>query len=83
MKNTVFKGAATAIITPFSDDSRTVDFKRFAELIEWQIKEGISALVVAGTTGEGSTLSDAEHREVLKFSAERAAGRVPIIAGTG
>ena len=83
MKNTVFKGAATAIITPFSDDSRTVDFKRFAELIEWQIKEGISALVVAGTTGEGSTLSDAEHREVLKYAVDQVAGRVPVIAGTG
>lgn len=83
MKNTVFKGAATAIITPFGDDGRTVDYRKFGELIEWQIKEGINALVVAGTTGEGSTLSDAEHREVLKYAVHKVGGRVPVIAGTG
>jgi len=83
MKNTVFTGAATAIVTPMSDDTRTVDFKSFAKLIDWQIEKGISAVVVAGTTGEGSTLSDAEHREVLKFCVEQVAGRVPVIAGTG
>lgn len=83
MKNTVFKGVATAIITPFEDNGRTVDFKRFERFIEWQIDSGVAALVVAGTTGEGSTLSDAEHREVLKFCVDKVAGRVPVIAGTG
>ena len=67
MKNTVFTGAATALVTPLTKDG--VDYNAFADLIEWQIAEGIDALVIAGTTGEGSTLSDEEHRAVLKFSA--------------
>lgn len=83
MKNTVFTGVATAIVTPFEDDGRTIDYKRFAKLIEWQIEQGVNAIVAAGTTGEGSTLSDAEHREVLKFCVEQVNGRVPVIAGTG
>ena len=81
MKKTVFKGAATAIITPFKGGK--VDYEAFGRLIDWQIAEGISAIVAAGTTGEGSTLTDAEHREVIRFCVERAAGRVPVIAGTG
>ena len=81
MKNTVFTGAGTALITPLTKDG--VDFDTFADLIEWQIAEGIDALVIAGTTGEGSTLSDEEHRAVLKFAAEQIRGRVPVIAGTG
>ncbi len=82
MKNTVFTGAATALITPF-DKNNKVDYKKLEELIEWQIKEGINALVICGTTGEGSTLTDEEHREVLKVAVEVVNGRVPVIAGTG
>lgn len=81
MKNTFFKGVATALVTPMNADG--VDYEAFARLIEWQIGEGINALVIAGTSGEGSTLSDTEHREVLRFAVEKAAHRVPIIAGTG
>ncbi len=81
MHKTVFTGAATAIITPFRDGS--VDYEAFGRLIDWQISEGISAIVAAGTTGEGSTLTDAEHREVIDFAVKRSAGRVPVIAGTG
>ena len=81
MKNTVFTGAATAIVTPLNKDG--VDYEQFATLIEWQIKEGIDAIVVAGTTGEGSTLTDAEHKEVIRFCVEKVAGRVSVIAGTG
>lgn len=81
MKKTVFTGAATAIITPFKGDS--VDYEAFGRLIDWQISEGISAIVAAGTTGEGSTLTDREHREVIEFAVKKSAGRVPIIAGTG
>ena len=81
MKNTVFTGAATAIITPMNE--KGVDFDAFERLIEWQIKEGIDAIVVAGTTGEGSTLSDAEHKQVIKFCVDKVAKRVPVIAGTG
>ena len=77
----IFRGAATALVTPLTPDG--IDFARFRRLIDWQIDEGIDALVIAGTTGEGSTLTDAEHREAIRFSVEAAAGRVPIIAGTG
>ncbi len=83
MKNTVFTGVATAIVTPFEDNGRTIDYKRFARFIEWQIDQGVNAIVAVGTTGEGSTLSDAEHRDVLKFCVEQVNGRVPVIAGTG
>ena len=78
--NPVFTGAATALITPLTEEG--VDYEALGRVIDWQIEEGIQALVIAGTTGEGSTLSDEEHRAVLKYSAERTAGRVPIIAGT-
>ena len=81
MHTTVFKGAATAIITPFKNGN--IDYESFGRLIDWQIDSGISAIVAAGTTGEGSTLSDSEHRDVISFCVERTAGRVPVIAGTG
>ena len=81
MKKTLFTGAASAIITPTTKDG--IDFAAFEKLLNWQIDEGIDTLVICGTTGENSTLSDAEHREVLRFSLEVAAGRVPMIAGTG
>lgn len=81
MKKTVFEGVATAIITPLT--STGVDYEAFGRLIDWQIAKGVNAIVAAGTTGEGSTLTDEEHREVLKFCVERVAGRVPVIAGTG
>ena len=81
MKNTVFTGAATAIVTPLTE--KGVDYGKFADLIEWQISEGIDAIVAVGTTGEGSTLTDAEHKEAIRFCVEQARGRVPIIAGTG
>ena len=80
-EQTIFQGAATALITPMTQSG--VDYPKLKALIDWQIEEGIDALVICGTTGEGSTLSDAEHKEVLRFSLEVAAGRVPMIAGTG
>lgn len=81
MKNTVFTGAATAIITPMKNAS--VDYAKFAELVEFQINNKIDAIVVCGTTGEASSLTDEEHRELIKFCVEKVAGRVPVIAGTG
>lgn len=81
MHKEIFKGAATAIITPFKNGA--VDYEAFGRLIDWQIAEGISAIVAAGTTGEASTLTDKEHRDVIAFAVERAAGRVPVVAGTG
>ncbi|MBR4744686.1 MAG: 4-hydroxy-tetrahydrodipicolinate synthase [Oscillospiraceae bacterium] len=77
----IFQGAATALITPMNASG--VDYAQLGRLLDWQVEQGIDAIVIAGTTGEGSTLTDEEHREVLEFSAERVAGQVPMIAGTG
>ena len=81
MKNTIFTGAATAIVTPLTKDG--IDYEQFGKLIEWQIAEGIAAIVAVGTTGEGSTLNDEEHKAAIKFCVKKVAGRVPVIAGTG
>ena len=80
-KEIIFEGVATALITPFR--AGCVDYDAFGRLIDWQIAGGADALVICGTTGEASTLTDEEHRECIRYSVERAAGRVPIIAGTG
>ncbi len=81
MKQQLFRGAATALITPLNENG--VDFDSLERLIDWQICEGINALVICGTTGEKATLNDDEHREALRCAVDTAAGRVPIIAGTG
>lgn len=81
MKSTVFTGAATAMITPMNEQG--IDYDSFGRLIDWQIEEGIDAIVVAGTTGEGPTLDDAEHKALLKYAVKRINGRIPMIAGTG
>ena len=80
--STIFKGIATALITPFAADG-SVDYEALGRIIDWQIESGIDALVACGTTGEGPTLTDEEHKEVIRYTVERAAGRVPVIAGTG
>ena len=80
-KKPIFTGAATALITPTTPAG--VDYEALGRLIDWQIEKGIDALVIAGSTGEGKTLTIAEHKEVIRYSAERIAGRVPMIAGTG
>ena len=77
----IFRGAATALVTPLT--AQGIDYPRLGRLIDWQIGEGIDALVICGTTGEGSTLTDKEHRDAIAFAVERTAGRVPVIAGTG
>ena len=81
MKNTVFTGVATAIVTPLNE--KGIDFEKFGKLIDWQIEQGIDALVIAGTSGEASTLTDEEHREVIARVVKKANKRVPVIAGTG
>ena len=81
MKKPIFEGMATALITPLTENG--IDYEAFGKLIDWQIEEGINALVICGTTGEASTLSDEEHRDAIRFAVERANRRVPIIAGTG
>ena len=82
MKKTIFTGAATAIITPLFENGG-IDYEYFGKLIEWQISEGIDAIVVCGTTGEASTLTDEEHRDAIAFAVKTVNGRVPVIAGTG
>ena len=81
MKNRIFSGACTAVITPMKDGK--IDYYSFDRLIEFQISEGINAITVAGTTGESATLSYQEHRCLIKHAVKRVRGRVPLIAGTG
>ena len=78
---TIFTGAATALVTPLTENG--IDYEAFGKLIDWQINSGIDALVVCGTTGEASTLTDDEHRDAIDFAVKHTAGRVPVIAGTG
>ncbi len=81
MKTPIFEGMATAIITPTNENG--IDFEAFGKLLDWQVEEGIDAVVVCGTTGEGSTLTDEEHRAAIEFAVKQINGRVPVIAGTG
>ena len=80
-KTTIFTGAAVAIVTPFKNNQ--VDYESLATLIERQIENSTDAIVICGTTGESSTLTDEEHKECIRFCVEKTAGRVPVIAGTG
>lgn len=82
MKKTLFEGVATALVTPMNSDG-SVDYEALDRLVEWQINEGVNALVACGTTGEASTLTDEEHREVIARVVKKANKRVPVIAGTG
>ncbi len=82
MKQTIFKGIATALVTPMHQDG-SIDYESYGKLIDWQIEMGINALVACGTTGESATMTEEEHKEVIRFTVEKAAGRVPVIAGTG
>lgn len=82
MKKTIFTGSAVAIITPMNTDG-SINYERLGELIDEQIANHTDAIVVAGTTGEASTMTDDEHIEVIRFTVERVNKRVPVIAGTG
>lgn len=81
-KKSIFKGAGVAIVTPFDGNNR-VNYPKLAELIEFQIENSTDAIISCGTTGESSTLTDQEHIDVIKFTVDTVAGRVPVIAGTG
>ena len=81
MKNTIFTGSATALVTPIND--KGVDFDALKNLIEFQIKNGTDALVICGTTGEAPTLDDGEHLDAIECAVSSAGGTVPVIAGTG
>ena len=78
----IFRGAGVAIVTPMYDNG-AVNFDEFEKLIEFQIANGTDAIIVCGTTGESSTLSHEEHLEVIRYCAEKVAGRIPVVAGTG
>ena len=80
-KSTIFKGMATALVTPMTSDG--VDYEALGRFIDFQLASGINALVAVGTTGESATLSPQERNDVIRFTVERVNGRVPVIAGTG
>ena len=81
MKNTVFTGMATAIITPMTKDG--IDYDALGRLIEFQIENGINAIVVMGTTGENATIEPEDQKKVIAYTVQKVAKRVPVIAGTG
>ncbi len=78
----IFKGAGVAIVTPMKENGE-VNYEKLAELIEFQIANGTDAIIACGTTGEASTLSHEEHLDVIKYTVEVVAGRIPVVAGTG
>ena len=81
MKKTIFKGMATAMVTPMTPEG--VDYEALGRFIDFQLASGINALVAVGTTGESATLTPEERKKVISFTIDRVAGRVPVIAGTG
>lgn len=82
MKKSVFKGAGTAMITPMKEDG-SINFTEFGRLLDYQLQEGIDAVSIVGTTGEGATLNDAEHVALVRYAVERIKGKIPVIAGAG
>ncbi|MBD8947785.1 MAG: 4-hydroxy-tetrahydrodipicolinate synthase [Clostridiales bacterium] len=80
-KKTLFTGAGTALITPFTENG--VNFEALGNIIEFQIENSVDALIICGTTGEAATMPDKEHLSVIEFAVKKTAGRIPIIAGTG
>ncbi len=77
----VFKGSGVALVTPFTEDG--VNFNKLEELLEWHIKEGTDAVIICGTTGESSTMTEKERMDAIKFAVDKVAGRIPVITGTG
>ena len=82
MKNTIFTGMCTALVTPMKADG-SIDYEAFGRLIEFQIDKGIDALVVMGTTGENATIEYKEQQEIIRYAVDKVGGRVPVSAGTG
>lgn len=82
MKNTIFTGAGVAIVTPMNSDC-SINYDKLGEMIDYQIENKTDAIIICGTTGESSTMTDDEHHECIRFAVERTAKRVPCIAGTG
>lgn len=82
MKKTVFKGSGVAVITPFIGGD-AIDYPALERILNYQVENGTDAVIICGTTGESSTLTDAEHRNAISFAVKTVAGRIPVIAGTG
>ncbi len=78
----LFQGSGVAVVTPFTDDNQ-VNYEKLGELLDWHVEMGTDAIIIVGTTGEAPTLEDEEHKEVVRFTAEKIAGRIPVVAGTG
>lgn len=78
----IFKGAGVAIVTPF-DENLNVNYEKLGELIDYQIENGTDSIIICGTTGESSTLTEKEHMECIRYTVDKVAKRVPVIAGTG
>lgn len=81
MKKPIFKGSCVALVTPFIENE--INYEKLEELIEWHLKEGTDALLICGTTGEAPTLSNKEHMDIIRFTVQKAKGRIHIMAGTG
>lgn len=77
----IFKGSGVAIVTPFTEDG--VNYDKLGELLEWHIQNHTDAIIICGTTGESSTMTDEEKKNAIKYTVEKVAGRIPVIAGTG
>lgn len=81
MKKLIFKGAGVAVITPFTEDG--INYDELGRIIDDQIANGTDAIIITGTTGESSTMTDEEHKGAIRYAVEKTAGRVPVVAGTG
>lgn len=77
----IFEGSGVALITPFKDNG--VDFEKLKELLEWHVKEGTDAIIICGTTGEATTMTEKEKKDVIKFTVDTINKRIPVIAGSG
>ena len=77
----MFKGSGVAIVTPFNEEG--IDFVKLEELLEWHIEENTDAIIICGTTGEASTMTDEEKKAAIKFTVGKVDKRIPVIAGTG
>ena len=82
MKKNVFTGAGVAVVTPMNEDF-SINYEKLGELIDWQVESGIDAIIICGTTGESTTMTDDEHVECIRYAVAKTAGRVPVVAGAG
>ena len=78
----MIQGSLVALVTPMHEDG-SIDYETYARLIEWHVEAGTDGIVTVGTTGESPTLTVEEHNEVVAFTVKTAAGRIPVVAGTG